>query len=138
MSVAILTVSFLAFVVFIIPIMVDYNVLQKYADRKFVKFYTIIKTLIYIAYPLFIVAYLNLIIVGSPNPQWRDYSVPATYNQSTIEFMAMFLLVVGFMSLLIAKYLVLSSINARMPIAKLFIEILYFPFIVAAMLIALW
>ena len=138
MEVAFIIVSVIAFVVFITPILVDYNILKKYADTKFKNIYILIKALVYIVYPLFIVVYLNIIRVENLNPQWGDFSMPAAYNQSTIEFMAVFLLVVGFISLLIGKYMIFSSISVKRPIAKLLIEVLYFPFIVAALLVALW
>ncbi len=133
MSVAIIIVSFLVFVVFITPIMVDYNVLRKYADRRFVTFYIIIKTLIYILYPVAVVFYLEFIRVSAVYSITDDYPSQA-YNQSTIKFMAVFLTVVGFVYLLIAKYLIFKTLEVKRPLIKVFIEIMYLPFVFGVLL----
>jgi hypothetical protein len=86
--------------------------------------YTFFKLAIYIAYPIFVVLFLKLI--------------RHDFNCQTAENVAWFLLVGGVVSLLIAKYKTLKFFGFKNPFWLLLVEVLYFPYILFAFLIALW
>ncbi len=112
------------FVLFIIPIITDFIALRKHASLHDKLFYTSFKLTIYIAYLIFIVLFLKLI---------RN-----NFNYQIAENTAWVLLVGGVASLLIAKYKALRFFGINNPLWLLLVEILYFPYILFALLIALW
>jgi len=130
----------IVFIIFMIPIITDFLVLRKYASTHDTLFYTIGKIALYIAYPFFIIYFLDFIKVSDPNAGWSDFTSPDALNQDVVEYVAWFLLVGGMTAILVAKYKLLNFFQVR-NLARawsLLLEIFYIPFILGALLIALW
>ncbi len=114
----------IASIIFIIPIITDFIALRKHASLHDKLFYSFFKLTIYIAYLIFIVLFLEFI---------RN-----DFNHQIAENTAWVLLVGGMASLLIAKHKTLRFFGINNPLWLLIVEVLYFPYIFFAFLIALW
>ena len=139
MSVAIITIFLITLLVFIIPIVIDFLALRKTASLHDNLIYTLIKTALYIAYPFFIVYFIDYIKIPDPNAEWGGFiNSPYAINQGLVDYVTLFLSIGGISSLFFAKYKVLRFFEVKHVVLLCFVEFFYIPFLLVALLLALW
>ncbi len=113
------------FLIFLIPIITDFVEFSCYVKTAHNLVYILIKTVVYILYPFFIVYFL-------------DFVKKTWHNGDTTENFAWLLFLGGIIAVMFAKYKAMKYFGIKTIVYLLLVEIFYIPIILLTIVLYFW